>query len=474
MKKILAVGAFERDNFGDLLFLRILRDYTREKNVEIIPSSIIFSDMRSINGEIVYPYKLMLNLYAWDAVWVVGGEVGGVDINSAILMDAVDENGKIYQNLDNDEREAYRKLLSIPDDEDGAAYLPNLDEYTRNKRTKMIVNSVGLSNSNLKNDIKVLSNANVSVREEKSVEFCKSNNVSCSLSPDVVSLISYYHPVKISKKDKPYIVVQINQQLLRETDLDKLVASLKEISNLLAARIVLLQAGVTYGHDDSSFYQKITAKYNLLKPKYKINQFSERDPLQISELIARSKLCIATSLHCRIISESYGVPRISLVNNKVTNYVSTWEDGRYPYNIKVEDLVDTVKSIKAIINTPIANDGMLCKKAMSNIDRLYGSIGSTENQHKFNVIDEDALIEYAKPNKSILDKVFSVQVKQRDLYDKQISALNFRTKELEQQVEEHKDAINNILGSKSYMIGRLVTYPYRFIHVRGKGGENDK
>jgi hypothetical protein len=52
----------------------------KNKDVEVTPASIIFSDMREINGEVVYPYDLMLKLYEWDAVWVVGGEVGGVDV----------------------------------------------------------------------------------------------------------------------------------------------------------------------------------------------------------------------------------------------------------------------------------------------------------------------------------------------------------------------------------------------------------
>ncbi len=470
VKKILAIGAFERDNFGDLLFLRIMQDYIKDKDATITPSSIIFSDMRPINGEIVYPYKLMLDLYDWDAVWVVGGEVGGVGTASALILNSLDESELMYLSLDELDRIAYKKLLSIPENDNNPAYIPNLHEYTRNNEAKLIVNSVGLMNSVdnknvLKSQIKALSNATVSVRDRGSVEFCKDNGIKHSLSPDIVSSISHFHPIKNDNNVDPHITVQINGQLLGDTDLRKFASSLKYISEDLGAKIILLRAGVTLGHDDREMYDDLTSMFNSLKPKYPIKQFMERDPLNITELIAKSKLCISTSLHCRIVSESYSVPRISLLNKKTSNYVLTWEDGLYPHGVLPENLVSAVDKIRVIIDDPVQNKGRLINKAIKNLDSIFGSIRAMNRDVDWvdhNYRKQNLFIEYATRQKHIIEDIF-LRVQEKDsLHNTTVEELKKQISQLKQIIDDRNNHISNLLNSKSYKLGRLIASPYSY------------
>ncbi len=464
-KRILAVGAFERDNFGDLLFLRVLRDFMKNKDVEVTPASIIFSDMREINGEVVYPYDLMLKLYEWDAVWVVGGEVGGVDVVGAILMDAVDVKGQHYSSLSYNDREVYNKLLSIPKEDSLSAYIPSVRSYVKNHKTPIVVNSVGLSNSRIgtemsKNEVAVLSQATVSVRENVSAEFCRENKIPYTLSPDIISAISYFRPIATKRNQKPYIVVQVNYALLSKTKLMKFASDLNKICSQLDAKIILLRAGVTFSHDDDILYKRIISGFKTLNQKHKIEQYEERDPLLIAQLIAGSKLCIATSLHCRVVSESYGTPHISLSNTKVTNYAMTWTEDEYPYDVGIDTLVETVISMKAKIEKPIKND-ILSKKALKNIENLYSKItiiGDKSDKVTNHDNLEELYIEYISGQKNILDNMFTDLLSERD-------SIAIHTQDLEQeksnlliQNTKLENQILGLLNSRSWRVTKPIRY----------------
>ena len=45
---ILTIGAYERDNFGDLLFFILLKRILEGKNCNIVAGSIVGSDMRGL------------------------------------------------------------------------------------------------------------------------------------------------------------------------------------------------------------------------------------------------------------------------------------------------------------------------------------------------------------------------------------------------------------------------------------------
>jgi len=67
---VLAVGAFERDNLGDILFYFLIRKLFEKHHVR--PAGAIYGDMRSYFGEVVLPYNHLLTIHTWDVVVVVG------------------------------------------------------------------------------------------------------------------------------------------------------------------------------------------------------------------------------------------------------------------------------------------------------------------------------------------------------------------------------------------------------------------
>ena len=95
-RRILLVGAYERDNFGDILFGLLTRDRLRARGHTVILSSMVFSDTRRIFGEFVHAYDTLLQAYSWDAVWVVGGEVGSATVEEATRLTLQLPTSRLY------------------------------------------------------------------------------------------------------------------------------------------------------------------------------------------------------------------------------------------------------------------------------------------------------------------------------------------------------------------------------------------
>lgn len=349
-KKILAIGAYERDNFGDLLFYQMLKSFLR--NHDVIAGSIMYSDMRQTLGEKVLPYTHLLEQHPWDAVWVVGGEVGGVDIDMAYRMSLDQSNVDVYDRLSPAKKRLVQQTLSagsVPE----MAYLPELDRLKLEKRPRLIINSVGVSNISLMQDQahrrrsnKVLRSATIlSVRDEESSRYCERYDIPATLNPDVVHAIAKLPEWKALKKAKQtsrYVSFQISHHLLSSFGRNVVVDTLVELIRTLKMRVVLVAAGTAVHHDSYAEYQWVKALVQEKVGDGKIDILYSRQPSDIVATVINSSLWIGTSLHGRIIAGAFGVPRVSLQNQKVHRYATTWDDD-YPSNVMIGDALVSAK-----------------------------------------------------------------------------------------------------------------------------------
>ena len=74
MPRVLLVGAYERDNLGDLLFLLVTERYL--EGAEVVAGAPFSADMRELLDRKVPAYGPLLQAEAFDAIWTVGGQVG--------------------------------------------------------------------------------------------------------------------------------------------------------------------------------------------------------------------------------------------------------------------------------------------------------------------------------------------------------------------------------------------------------------
>ncbi|MDO4872063.1 MAG: polysaccharide pyruvyl transferase family protein [bacterium] len=448
---ILAVGAYERDNFGDLLFLYMLRKILGDR-ANIIPSSIIFADMRAVNSEVILPYDFLLKKYQFDGIITVGGEVGGVDIVGALMMDiSKNQAERIIQNNQDLNRivEFYTGILQ---DSEKHAYIIDRTKYELNQHTPHILNSVGLSNiANLKGDFfentkKILSNSIISVREDKSQDFLKANNIDSEISPDIVHAINLFR--KKQKSSEKYIVFQINNELIKNNQYNyaQIAEKLAAISSVTKFDIKLFLAGVAESHDNVNDYQQICQEFEKLNQTQKISIVNNRNPLELVDCISASQMWIGTSLHGRIISAAYDVPRISLTNKKVSNYAQKWDE-KMPYDVKIEDLSSDICA--EALNSRVKIGEKLANKAMKNFEKVFRK-AKIKAKSDSKIDETSVFFEYIK----YAQEEFMQVIENKNQFIQEIS----KDKDiLSDENIYYQETIKQIKDSKIYKLGDMVS-----------------
>ena len=346
---VLVIGAFERDNFGDLLFYELTKDYLN--TCRIVAGSVIGADMRTLIGTQVYPQNDLLAARAWDAVWVVGGEIGGVTAENALAMSLPELEGEVFDAASTMGRTALTRYLSDSTLAD-PAYLPVLSRFPLNEQTPLILNSVGLSNlgahegtANADSAIGVLRGAvAVSVRDKRSQEFARSVGVLTRLSPDIVHSISLRYPQLLHEyvpAQAPYFVFQSSIPVIAKYGAEEVARAIVRLAVQTGWRPVLLLAGLARHHDSPQQYEQVVHEIKRQSPDLEPAILSTRRPLELAAWIAQSQLWLGTSLHGRIIANSFSRPRVSLENLKVANYAQTW-DREFPASVPLEEISEAV------------------------------------------------------------------------------------------------------------------------------------
>lgn len=384
-KNILTIGAYERDNFGDLLFFIILKKALQGAGWNIVPGSVVYSDMRNTLGEIVFPYDILLHRYKWDAVWVVGGEMGSLDIENAMLMSLEKEHAKIYQELEVEAREYIMHFLA-GNNTNHLAYLPIIDDYDLNKNTKLIINSVGgfelLDNRNtvlFDSTMKTLKSATyISVRNRQSHVFLNSHGIHNVLAPDIVHIIPLCFQDKdydfFQQQEEDYALFQISTSYFNEYPIDYISKKIFDTIKEYDYKIYLFAAGIANYHDDIEQYKDIKKYIHCNFNEDRVEIINERNPIALVNWIKHSKLWVGSSLHGRIISSAYSIPRVSLKMDKVSNYCELW-DNLFPYNVALDNIVRSCE-IAWSVEKKYADfqSKSLSEKAKTNLNSILDKI----------------------------------------------------------------------------------------------------
>ena len=363
--QVLLVGAYERDNFGDLLFYELTREYFDGHTV--LAGSVIGADMTRLIGIRVHPHNDLLATRAFDLVWVVGGEIGGVDTRGALAMSLSDEDGSVFDGAGMRGKELIARFLSGAG-ADAPAYLPVLSRFPANADTPLVLNSVGLGN--LRPAITaagagtvadpaipvIRGAAEVVVRDSASLEVAGSIGTPARLVPDMVHAISLRHPelaLPSSAGATPFFVFQCNAHLILEYGAEAIAQALASVAAVTGWRPAFFLAGTARHHDRADQYAEITATLKRISPNLVPMTMKSRRPVALASFIARSQLWVGSSLHGRIISGSFGLPRVSLTNTKVETYAATW-DSVFPVGVGIENLGAAVSEAIAIASRPAA------------------------------------------------------------------------------------------------------------------------
>ncbi|WP_291378006.1 polysaccharide pyruvyl transferase family protein [Demequina sp.] len=337
--RVLTLGAFERDNFGDTLFHEVTKNYLQD--ADVTAGSIMAGRLSS--GEPVVNYRKHLATERVDAIWVVGGEVGGVVLEDALAMSLAGDARAEYLAQSPQVRRSRAEEQGFSDHR-ALAYLPEMGA----DGPQVVVNSVGLSAlaraepDVVTRSLAALQHATaVHVRDVPSHEFLTAQGVTVSIGPDMVHAITGvpgYGPDDIARPlPAPYALVQINVNLVRHHTVKEVAHQVATLAREADLDVVLFAAGVAPGHDSLGIYAAIAAAASRESGARAIRVLTDRNVTHLVHYVARAEMWVGTSLHGRVLAAAYAVPRISLENEKVSRYATTW-DPAYAHGVDPANL----------------------------------------------------------------------------------------------------------------------------------------
>lgn len=343
MTKVLIIGAFDRYNYGDLLFPLVIERQlsTYRENFQFEYFGLVESDLSGVGG---LPTKGLQKFYKAcsdpnDPVHVIiaGGEALGVTWNSlyAALNPLFQRINKRHVRVNKvlDLNGWTKKILK------GKTTLPFVfDKSDFAGVQSVILNSLGGSGIGASVFAKYdflkekLQNADYfAVRDELTVGNLSKNGIKADLFPDSAILMSEFYPLNflhkmvtqevagyVAEHSGKYIFAQINKKTTRGHE--QIIASgLDEVYQKGKIEICLCPIGKALDHDDHEALQELG---QLMSSPY--TYFDAENIWDIMYLIANSKCYIGTSLHGAITAMSFAVPHVGLKVEKLGAYLATW------------------------------------------------------------------------------------------------------------------------------------------------------
>lgn len=368
------LGAYERDNFGDILFLKVCRKLLEPWPV--VPLSLVSRNMHVEGAGTVVSasawFDCCQDTFLPKALIVAGGEVLNCPVSNALSCDVDITRSKAFYKIDKKNKKKLGELLSWRAGD--LAYVPNSDKLLGvNKHAiSFALNSVG--GSSLETDSSCLTTLlqtieqtkYISVRDAVTHKLLKGNGSEqalVDLNPDIVNTlrICYAHEVEMAFIHaaslnpwlaEPYLLVQGNDDYIRINSPQRIGEAIATTARALNLGVVFQPAGIAPGHDSFAMLDQlsqITQEYaggNLcIHTQYNRNIWTQVG------IIAKAACFVGTSLHGRIVASAYARPRVGLENEKVRIYASTWEElDLQPFDVPIEELQVSVE--KAMSVTP--------------------------------------------------------------------------------------------------------------------------
>lgn len=365
MNDIILYGAFDRHNYGDLLFPlimeRVINDQFPEKKVLI--AGLINSDLSSYGAKETITIKKALKISKNDATLILaGGDVVACDWQSAYGYLLPKSLFPLYERIacyyfPKFTQYLTSRLVGLTSD------LPfNLSRNDIGTSRKVIYNSVGatgVSNVTKERDIyalyKLMNETDfVSVRDKFSQY--QLERVGCStpkLAPDSATIMSSYITIdELEQKSsfatknliethiEGYIVFQISQGHVRGKE-KAFAEALSQTSKAFNLPIVFIAIGNAAGHNDVIGINKVAS---LLASDIPYSTYLEGNIFDLMIIIRNSSCYCGSSLHGLITSMSFGVPRVALLPTlrKQINYMKTWDLPHMPSGVLPENLSASV------------------------------------------------------------------------------------------------------------------------------------
>jgi len=389
-------GAFDRHNFGDLLFPHLLTALLPGRCFEY--AGLALRDLRRFGGHRVLPLDSLGALRPAHLIHA-GGEILTCSAwEAAVMLLDRAAAAQAIARYDDDHAAAAAWAASQLGTTRAAPYVVGREFVVPSG--KLIFNAVGgvewaALPSGRREEVKsALRDADwLSVRDHVTQRALRRDGVVAELCPDSAVMVRACFDQAIRQRQealKPvrqafprgYLACQFSADFADDASLAALAQQLSRVTATTGLGLVFFRAGAAPWHDDQGLYQKVLG---LLPPGSAL-VFESLHLWDICALIAASRGVIASSLHARVVAVAYGLPRVSLKSpqlgerpEKVGAFAATWEPPQLRRCVEVNEIEPA--ALQALDLSPdllLEHAAWLCATYTSSLaqwrDGLSGSV----------------------------------------------------------------------------------------------------
>ncbi|MBU1222711.1 MAG: polysaccharide pyruvyl transferase family protein [Gammaproteobacteria bacterium] len=356
-------GAFDRHNFGDLLFPHLLEALLPGQAFGF--AGLATRDLRPFGGHRVRPLPArprqlihaggeLLTCSAWQA--------------AVMLLDPAEAAAAIAR-YDADPAAAAAWAARQLGTTRTMPYVVGRDALAPGGR--LIFNAVGGVEWNVlaaaqREEVKTaLRSADwLSVRDHVTQAALRAEGIAAPLCPDPAVVVEQCFGELIRRHwqqgaakairdafPRGYLACQFSADFADDASLDGLAQGLSKVVAATGLGVALFRAGAAPWHDDPALYEKLQRRL----PPGTARLFPSLHLWDLCALIAASRGVACSSLHGRIVALAYGLPRVSLAPPKQGSRLDkraasaeTWEPDAIPRSVAVERIEPALMQALAV------------------------------------------------------------------------------------------------------------------------------
>lgn len=352
-------GAFDRHNFGDLLFPHVVAAMLDYENP--VFAGLVDTDLRHFGGHAVHAIGALAAACGERPVNLihVGGEILTCGAwQAAVMLLPLREARAVVARLDPRPEEALEWAQRRLGTRALAPYCVPGDLFPGARVIYNAVGGTGLGECDEALRAEVLANLRaadmVGVRDRQTLAQLAEAGLTATLVPDPAVMVAALLGERIARHARAgevaqigaafpqgYLAMQFSADFGDDATLDALAAGLERSTRSTGHGVALFRAGAAPWHDDLACYARLAAHL----PATSVRIVESLDIWDICALIASSRGYCGSSLHGRIVAMAYALPRVNLLHpcatgrpSKQAAFAATWEPPQVRATVAVAEL----------------------------------------------------------------------------------------------------------------------------------------
>lgn len=383
----LLFGAFDRHNFGDLLFAHIAAALLPVR--PLLFAGLAARDLHAYGGHRLKNVTRLATKWCDRPLNIVhvGGELLTCSAwEAAVMLLPPEEAPALVARFAAGSNERTRWAQE-------QLGLPSLTPYVLSRAlfpcaASIVCHALGgvdldTLDDDMRNEVlgKLRDADRISVRDRQTLSHLRAAGISARLHPDPAVMTKELFGTQIAARvaqgevadmtcqfRKGYLAVQCSADFGDNRTLDEMAKQLDEAAAITGCGIAFFRAGAAPWHDDLICYEHLAAR---MRKDTRI--FRSLDIWDICALIAASRGYLGSSLHSRIIAMAYGMPRVSLSHPSYGKCVT--KQGAYAATWDLPDLSSVVEvhNVARGVRDAFAVDRMRLQTLAADLVTIYRS-----------------------------------------------------------------------------------------------------